>query len=256
MSGSGPDPFTGPDGPQLVLGVTHDSRRVQPGDLYAALPGGHHHGAQFCQDAASAGAVAVLTDPAGRELRAAVRPARLRGLRPPGEAGGGGVLGLPPPVGPAPADRGDRHERQDHHHLPARLRAAPGRSPDRPDRRGGDPDRGCRGGEQAHHPGGDRPAGPVRDHGRARRHRGGDGGVQPRAGARPGVRHLLRGGHLHQPVPGSPGLPRHPRRVLRGEGHAVHARLRPDGRGEHRRRLRQAARGRRAHPGRHLLGQR
>ena len=74
MSGSGPDPFTGPGGPQLVLGVTHDSRRVRPGDLYAALPGGHHHGAQFCQDAAAAGAVAVLTDPAGRE------PARLSGL--------------------------------------------------------------------------------------------------------------------------------------------------------------------------------
>ena len=56
MSGAGPDPFTGPEGPQLVLGVTHDSRRVQPGDLYAALPGGHHHGAQFCQLAAAAGA--------------------------------------------------------------------------------------------------------------------------------------------------------------------------------------------------------
>ncbi len=67
MSGSGPDPFTGPGGPQLVTGVTHDSRRVQPGDLYAALPGSQHHGAKFCQDAASAGAVAVLTDPAGRE---------------------------------------------------------------------------------------------------------------------------------------------------------------------------------------------
>jgi len=74
MSGAGPDPFTGPEGPQLVLGVTHDSRRVQPGDLYAALPGGHHHGAQFCQQAAAAGAVAVLTDQAGRE------PARLSGL--------------------------------------------------------------------------------------------------------------------------------------------------------------------------------
>jgi UDP-N-acetylmuramoyl-L-alanyl-D-glutamate--2,6-diaminopimelate ligase len=74
MSGSGPDPFTGPGGPQLVTGVTHDSRRVQPGDLYAALPGSQHHGAQFGQDAASAGAVAVLTDPTGREL------ARLSGL--------------------------------------------------------------------------------------------------------------------------------------------------------------------------------
>ena len=56
MAGPGPDPFTSPEGPQLVRGVTHDSRRVQPGDLYAALPGGHHHGAQFCQQAAAAGA--------------------------------------------------------------------------------------------------------------------------------------------------------------------------------------------------------
>src|SRR5262249_59445986 len=50
----------------MVAGVVHDSRRVRPGDLYAALPGSHHHGAEFCQDAARAGAVAVLTDAAGR----------------------------------------------------------------------------------------------------------------------------------------------------------------------------------------------
>src|SRR6516162_1840954 len=67
MAGPGPDPFTGPHGPLLVRGVAHDSRRVRPGDLYAALAGGNHHGAEFCQAAVSAGAVAVLTDPAGRE---------------------------------------------------------------------------------------------------------------------------------------------------------------------------------------------
>jgi UDP-N-acetylmuramoyl-L-alanyl-D-glutamate--2,6-diaminopimelate ligase len=67
MAGPGPDPFTGPDGPLLVRGVTLDSRRVRPGDLYAALPGGNHHGAEFCRDAVAAGAVAVFTDPAGRE---------------------------------------------------------------------------------------------------------------------------------------------------------------------------------------------
>jgi UDP-N-acetylmuramoyl-L-alanyl-D-glutamate--2,6-diaminopimelate ligase len=62
-----PDLLTGPDGPVLVTGVTHDSRQVEPGDLYAALPGGRFHGAQFCGQAAQAGAVAVLTDPAGRD---------------------------------------------------------------------------------------------------------------------------------------------------------------------------------------------
>jgi UDP-N-acetylmuramoyl-L-alanyl-D-glutamate--2,6-diaminopimelate ligase len=55
-----------PSGDPLVSGVTHDSRRVQPGDLYAALPGSNHHGARFCRQAAAAGAVAVLTDPSGR----------------------------------------------------------------------------------------------------------------------------------------------------------------------------------------------
>jgi UDP-N-acetylmuramoyl-L-alanyl-D-glutamate--2,6-diaminopimelate ligase len=51
-----------------VGGITHDSRRVRPGDLYAALPGGTYHGARFCAQAATAGAAAVLTDPAGKEL--------------------------------------------------------------------------------------------------------------------------------------------------------------------------------------------
>jgi UDP-N-acetylmuramoyl-L-alanyl-D-glutamate--2,6-diaminopimelate ligase len=66
---SGPDAldaFTGRSGPAGVTGVTHDSRAVRPGDLYAALPGRQVHGARFCVQAAQAGAAAVLTDPAGR----------------------------------------------------------------------------------------------------------------------------------------------------------------------------------------------
>jgi UDP-N-acetylmuramoyl-L-alanyl-D-glutamate--2,6-diaminopimelate ligase len=50
-----------------VTGITHDSSAVRPGDLYAALPGSRHHGSEFCRAAAQAGAVAVLTDPAGRD---------------------------------------------------------------------------------------------------------------------------------------------------------------------------------------------
>ncbi len=49
----------------LVSGCTHDSRAVRAGDLYAALPGSQVHGAAFAGDAVDAGAVAVLTDPAG-----------------------------------------------------------------------------------------------------------------------------------------------------------------------------------------------
>jgi UDP-N-acetylmuramoyl-L-alanyl-D-glutamate--2,6-diaminopimelate ligase len=48
-----------------VTGCTLDSRAVQPGDLYAALPGARAHGAEFAGSAVSAGARAVLTDPAG-----------------------------------------------------------------------------------------------------------------------------------------------------------------------------------------------
>jgi UDP-N-acetylmuramoyl-L-alanyl-D-glutamate--2,6-diaminopimelate ligase len=44
---------------------------VQPGDLYAALPGSRVHGADFCRDATARGAVAILTDAAGRDRAAA-----------------------------------------------------------------------------------------------------------------------------------------------------------------------------------------
>jgi len=65
------DPFAGRGGPAMVTGVTHDSRRVRPGDLYAALPGSRQHGARFCREAAAAGAVAVLTDAGGRDAATA-----------------------------------------------------------------------------------------------------------------------------------------------------------------------------------------
>lgn len=53
-----------------VSGVTHVSRAVRPGDLYVAFSGANHHGAAFAGQAVAAGAVAVLTDPAGAELAA------------------------------------------------------------------------------------------------------------------------------------------------------------------------------------------
>ncbi|GHF62560.1 UDP-N-acetylmuramoyl-L-alanyl-D-glutamate--2,6-diaminopimelate ligase [Streptomyces thermodiastaticus] len=60
-----------PDGAAEVTGITHDSRAVRPGDLYAALPGERAHGADFVTQAAGLGAAAVLTDPAGAERAAA-----------------------------------------------------------------------------------------------------------------------------------------------------------------------------------------
>jgi UDP-N-acetylmuramoyl-L-alanyl-D-glutamate--2,6-diaminopimelate ligase len=52
----------------FISGITLDSRAVQPGDLYVALPGSRVHGAAFCAEAVAAGAVAVLTDADGRPL--------------------------------------------------------------------------------------------------------------------------------------------------------------------------------------------
>ncbi|MEW2286593.1 UDP-N-acetylmuramoyl-L-alanyl-D-glutamate--2,6-diaminopimelate ligase [Streptomyces sp. NPDC047841] len=62
---------TAPETAAEVTGITHDSRAVRPGDLYAALPGARLHGADFVTQAASLGAVAVLTDPTGAERAAA-----------------------------------------------------------------------------------------------------------------------------------------------------------------------------------------
>ncbi|MCF2531300.1 UDP-N-acetylmuramoyl-L-alanyl-D-glutamate--2,6-diaminopimelate ligase [Yinghuangia sp. KLBMP8922] len=66
-------PAAGPPGvPSGELsGVTHDSRAVRPGDLYAALPGSRAHGADFAAQAAELGAAAVLTDPDGAGRAAA-----------------------------------------------------------------------------------------------------------------------------------------------------------------------------------------
>ncbi len=60
-----------PDSNAGVTGITHDSRAVRPGDLYAALPGARLHGADFATQAEGLGAVAVLTDPSGAERVAA-----------------------------------------------------------------------------------------------------------------------------------------------------------------------------------------
>ena len=55
-----------PDSELTLHGVTLDSRAVQPGDLWCALPGANAHGAQFAAQAARQGAAVALTDPAGR----------------------------------------------------------------------------------------------------------------------------------------------------------------------------------------------
>jgi UDP-N-acetylmuramoyl-L-alanyl-D-glutamate--2,6-diaminopimelate ligase len=56
---------TAADPGPLITGVTLASGEVQPGDLYAALPGARTHGVRYLADAVARGAVAVLTDPTG-----------------------------------------------------------------------------------------------------------------------------------------------------------------------------------------------
>jgi UDP-N-acetylmuramoyl-L-alanyl-D-glutamate--2,6-diaminopimelate ligase len=53
-----------------ITGVTVDSRAVQPGFLFAALPGTHVHGAKFAATALAQGAAAILTDAEGARLAA------------------------------------------------------------------------------------------------------------------------------------------------------------------------------------------
>lgn len=59
-------------GEQTVTGVSNRSGEIQPGDLYAAVPGARTHGARFAAAAAAAGARAVLTDEQGRALAAQI----------------------------------------------------------------------------------------------------------------------------------------------------------------------------------------
>ena len=56
------------DPEQTVTGLTISSQRTRPGDLYVAPAGARSHGAAYAAEAVAAGAVAVLTDPAGADL--------------------------------------------------------------------------------------------------------------------------------------------------------------------------------------------
>lgn len=51
-----------------VTGLSLSSQRILPGDVYAALSGAHVHGIDFAEAAVAAGAIAILTDPAGADV--------------------------------------------------------------------------------------------------------------------------------------------------------------------------------------------
>jgi len=50
------------DGGVQVTGITHDSRTVRPGSVFAAIPGERVHGVTYVDQAVAAGAAAVLSD--------------------------------------------------------------------------------------------------------------------------------------------------------------------------------------------------
>jgi len=53
---------------QKITGITHNTKSVEPGDLFVALNGEKNHGANFVAEAKANGAVAVLTDFHGEKL--------------------------------------------------------------------------------------------------------------------------------------------------------------------------------------------
>ena len=108
----------------LISGITIDSRLVRPGDLYVALSGAHHHGAEFAQQAAAAGAVAVLTDTAGSLLAHGVSLPVVVVDHPRQAMAGCRRHHLRPACGCAHHVRGHRHEWQDNDDLSLGGRAA------------------------------------------------------------------------------------------------------------------------------------
>ena len=55
------------DGGVTVNNITHDSRRVSPGFVFAALHGEHAHGLDYLKEAVAAGAAAILTNRPARK---------------------------------------------------------------------------------------------------------------------------------------------------------------------------------------------
>jgi UDP-N-acetylmuramoyl-L-alanyl-D-glutamate--2,6-diaminopimelate ligase len=62
LAGSGAERTSGGKPPAEVSGISHDSRRVKPGDLFVALPGTKVDGATFAAEAVQRGAVAIVSE--------------------------------------------------------------------------------------------------------------------------------------------------------------------------------------------------
>ena len=164
-----------------VAAITHDSRDVTPGSCFACIPGAVTDGHDHAPEAVARGAVALLVErPLPLDVAAGRGAERARRAR------AGRRHPLREPLGRDAGARRHRHQRQDHHHLPARGDRARARG----DRVGVVGTVGARVAgrddlqlehRRAHHARGERPAGAAaRDARRGARHRR-DGGVVARA---------------------------------------------------------------------------
>src|SRR5215207_10504868 len=64
-----------------ISGVTSDSRAVQPGNLFVAVPGTKTDGWRFVSQAVASGAVAVLAEDAPEQLAAEVAVVKVKNVR-------------------------------------------------------------------------------------------------------------------------------------------------------------------------------
>ena len=226
-----------------ITGVTLRAQDVQPGDLFAALPGGATHGARFFRRRDR------TWGRRGAHRRVwvgAAEPRRRRGARPrpsrtSQRSGRARRHRVRASVRAPGRHRRHRDVGQDDDDLPDRSRSAVGRADGGADRHRRAAYQRRRHPERADHARGACAAGPAGGDGRARRRHRGDGGVQSRADAGPRRRHSLRGGRFHQPVPRSPRLPPDDGGLLRGQGAVVRpgiAVARPPRSGVRRRRCR------------------
>lgn len=128
------------DAESVVSGVTLSSRRVLPGDLYAALPGQRAHGIDFLEEAMGAGAAAVITDAAGAERVGSRVP--VVSVESPRALLGGVGPGVRQPGGRAHRDRCHRDPGQDDDDAARRGRLHPFRDAGGGDGHRGDPHQG------------------------------------------------------------------------------------------------------------------
>ncbi len=192
-----------------VTAMTHDSRRVGPGSLYACVRGARNDGHDFAPEAVAAGAAALLVD---RQLDVAVPQLVVDDVRLAMGPVAAAVNGHPSRAMTLVGITGTNGKTTTSHLLASIMRTAgmptavigtlsgAHTTPEAPDLQ-----RAAR----------RRTAG---GHGRRR-----DGGLVARHGDAPGGRHVVRRCRVHQPRHRPPRSARHHRGVLPRQGRAVHA---------------------------------